>query len=302
MLSEVQWRSDKVGSEWNAVEAPHIPHTTATTTENHIPEASCRTRFGIYQAAHHYLTNVKCSSKTSTDVCTNQIRTIMSFSTATSPTPATSITQRPLIIAFLICFLTFWTISFAGTTDAVNWWIENLLVIIFTTTILLTFKRFSFSDLSYAFMLFFLILHVYGAKYAYADNPFGFWIQQHFNTVRNPYDRLVHASFGLLMSYPMRELLMRRMNTSERWSWILPAEMVISLSAIFELIEWSIADVFFPAHGKNYVGTQGDIWDAQKDIFMASCGAIVAMTVGYLIKRATAQYRMRSMQLNPAEG
>src|SRR4051812_22421908 len=99
----------------------------------------------------------------------------MPFSTATSATPGTNITQRPLIIGFLACFVAFWTISLVGTTDIVNWWIENLLVIIFTTVMLLSFRRFAFSDLSYAFILTFLILHVYGAKYAYADNPFGFW-------------------------------------------------------------------------------------------------------------------------------
>jgi putative membrane protein len=220
---------------------------------------------------------------------------IMKWSTA-SGARINSIQKRPLIAVFAGIFAAFWAISFAGTTDLVNWWIENLLVILFTTAIVLTFRRFAFSDLSYAFMLLFLVLHVYGAKYAYADNPFGFWIKREFNTVHNPYDRIVHTSFGLLMAYPMRELLMRKMKTGGRWSWILPVELVLSLSALFELIEWSIADVFFPAHGANYVGTQGDIWDAQKDMFSATCGAVAAMTVGYLIRRAFVIMRARKLQ------
>lgn len=218
----------------------------------------------------------------------------MEFTTASSPR-SNSIAHRPLIMAFAAAFAAFWAVSFAGTTDLANWWIENLLVFIFTATLAATFRRFAFSDLSYAFILIFLILHVYGAKYAYADNPLGFWLQRTFGTLRNPYDRMVHTSFGLLMAYPMRELLMRRMKTGSRWSWILPVELVLSLSGAFELIEWSIADVFFPAHGKNYVGTQGDSWDAQKDMFVATCGAAAAMLIGYAVKNAIVAARARRL-------
>ena len=219
----------------------------------------------------------------------------MSFSTASLPR-ASVISRRPLVIAFALTFATFWMVSLAGTTDLVNWWIENLLVVIFAVTLVVTFRRFAFSDLSYGFILLFLILHVYGAKYAYADNPFGFWLQQQFNTARNPYDRIVHTSFGLLMAYPIRELLMCRARTGRRWSWVLPVELILSLSGLFELIEWSIADVFFPAHGKNYVGTQGDVWDAQKDMFVATCGAMTAMIIGSAIKAIIVRYRSESLQ------
>ncbi len=219
----------------------------------------------------------------------------MSFSTASAPR-SRRISRRPLLHLLAGAFAAFWLISFAGTTDLANWWIENLLVFIFTAAIVLTFRRFAFSDLSYVLMLIFLILHVYGAKYAYADNPFGFWMQRTFGTVRNPYDRLVHTSFGLLMAYPMRELLLRKLKAGEAWSWMLPVELVLSLSGLFELIEWNIADVFFPAHGANYVGTQGDSWDAQKDMFVATCGALAAMLAGRLIKQGIAAARARPLQ------
>lgn len=229
------------------------------------------------------------------EVCASPINAgIMNFSTASQPR-SSKIAERPLIIFFAIAFTAFWAVSFAGTTDLANWWIENLLVIIFCTAIAFTFRRFAFSDLSYAFMLVFMILHVYGAKYAYADNPFGFRLQHQFHTIRNPYDRLVHTSFGLFMAYPMRELLMRAFKTQERWSWVLPVELVLSLSGLFELIEWSIADIFFPAHGASYVGTQGDIWDAQKDMFVATCGAAFAMLAGRMIKRVLLSARVRQL-------
>jgi putative membrane protein len=225
----------------------------------------------------------------------NKNTSSMSFSTASAHS-SNNIMQRPLILAFAGIFAAFWFVSFAGTTDLANWWIENLLVIIFTTSLVLTFRRFAFSDLSYAFILAFLILHVYGAKYAYADNPFGFYLQHQFSTARNPYDRIVHSSFGLLMAYPMRELLMRQMKTSERWASILPIELVLSLSGLFELIEWAVADVFFPEHGINYVGSQGDIWDAQKDMFLATCGAVVIMVLVKLARQATVVVRARRMK------
>jgi putative membrane protein len=223
----------------------------------------------------------------------------MSFSTA-SAFRSNQIKERPLIGALAGIFAAFWLVSFAGTTDLVNWWIENLLVIIFTATLVFTFRRFAFSDLSYALIFIFLLLHVYGAKYAYADNPFGFYLQHEFGTARNPYDRIVHSSFGLLMAYPMRELLMRNMKTSNRWAWILPIELVLSLSGLFELIEWSVADIFFPAHGMNYVGSQGDVWDAQKDMFLASSGAATVMLLGRMLKEARVGVRLRLLQSSKA--
>lgn len=213
----------------------------------------------------------------------HQIRIAMTPFTTASSGIAASNTRVAFALAF---FSAFWISCFAGTTDLANWWIENLLVFIFVAVLLATHHRFAFSDLSYMFILAFLVLHVYGAKYAYADNPFGFWLQQNFHTARNPYDRIVHTSFGLLMAYPMRELLVRRFNLSPRYAWILPVELVLSLSGLFELVEWSIADIFFPEHGQNYVGTQGDIWDAQKDMFVATSGAVVAMATGAMIKTA----------------
>jgi putative membrane protein len=202
----------------------------------------------------------------------------MPFSTATSAR-SNDISKRPLITGYAAMFITFWIVSFLGTTDEVNWYIENLLVIIFSVVLVLSFRRFALSDLSYTFIFIFLILHVYGAKYAYADNPFGYWLQSHLGGGRNHYDRIVHSSFGLLMAYPIRELLINRFKVSSMWARIMPAEIILSLSGLFEMIEWGVADIFFPEHGQNYVGTQGDIWDAQKDMFLATCGAITVMVI-----------------------
>jgi len=130
-----------------------------------------------------------------------------------------------------------------------------------------------------------LCLHVYGSKYTYAENPFGYWLQDAFQMSRNHYDRIVHFSFGFLLAYPMREMFLKWLKYPGWVAWLLPIEITLSISAFYELIEWTVADLFFKAHGDSYLGTQGDIWDAQKDIFLAFCGAIIATTIVSLIKR-----------------
>ncbi|XZF14513.1 DUF2238 domain-containing protein [Chitinophagaceae bacterium MMS25-I14] len=203
----------------------------------------------------------------------------------TASLPAQSLKASSVLFAGLcIAFGAFWVSCFAGTTDLINWYIENILVLLFVVMLGLTYRRYRFSNLSYICFFVFLCLHVYGAKYAYADNPFGYWLQSHWHLKRNPYDRIVHASFGLLIVYPIRELITRTAAVKAVLIWLLPVEMILSLAGLFELVEWSVADVFCPAHGKNYVGTQGDIWDAQKDMVVALGGAIFMTCIIYAVK------------------
>ena len=188
-------------------------------------------------------------------------------------------------MGFIIIFLSVWVSTFLGTTDLSNWILENLLVFIFLGFLVISHRRYQFSDLSFLLICLYLCLHVYGSKYTYAENPLGFWLQDQFNWSRNHYDRIVHFSFGFLLAYPMRELFLRWLKFSRWASWLLPIEITLSIGAFYELIEWAVADLFFPAQGDAYLGTQGDIWDAQKDIFLAFLGAIIATTIVSLVKR-----------------
>lgn len=188
-------------------------------------------------------------------------------------------------IVFATAFLSAWTNSFVGTTDLTNWFIENSLTFIFALFLILTYKKHQFSDLSYLLICVYLCLHVYGSKYTYAENPLGYWLQDVFHTSRNHYDRIVHFSFGFLLAYPMREMFLKWLKYPRWVAWMLPIEITLSISAFYELIEWAVADVFFKSQGDAYLGTQGDIWDAQKDIFLAFCGAILATTIVSLVKK-----------------
>jgi putative membrane protein len=188
-------------------------------------------------------------------------------------------------MGFLAVFLAVWANSFIGTTDRSNWMLENTLVFVFLGFLLFTSRKYQFSDLSFLLVCIYLCLHVYGSKYTYAENPLGFWLQDQFDWSRNHYDRIVHFGFGFLLAYPMREMFLKWLKFPRWVAWNLPIEITMSISAMYELVEWAVADIFFPAQGDTYLGTQGDIWDAQKDIFLAFLGAILATTIVSLVKR-----------------
>ena len=208
----------------------------------------------------------------------------MNFSGAISPY-RTPIRSNYWMYGFILVFLFTWVNSIIGTTDVANWLLENMLVFLFLGFLVITYKRYQFSDLTYLLICVYLCLHVYGSKYTYAENPFGFWLQEQFDWSRNHYDRIVHFSFGFLLAYPMRELFLKWLKYPRWVAWMLPIELTMSISAFYELIEWAVADLFFPSQGAAYLGTQGDTWDAQKDIMLAFSGAIIATTIVSTVKR-----------------
>jgi putative membrane protein len=202
------------------------------------------------------------------------------------------VSKNRWIQIFLVVFFGVWISTLIGTTDMSNWILENFLTIIFVVFLSVTYRRYQFSDLSYLLICVYLCLHVYGAKYTYAENPFGYWLQDTFHLARNHYDRIVHFSFGFLLAYPMREVCLNWLKFPVWVSWALPIEITLSISGLYELVEWAVADLFFPAQGGAYLGTQGDIWDAQKDMALATLGAILATTIVSVIKKSFKIERM----------
>lgn len=131
----------------------------------------------------------------------------------------------------------------------------------------------------------FLALHAIGARYIYSYVPYDQWsqhlcgvtISSVFGWERNHYDRLVHFSFGLLLAHPTREIFERNELARGIWSRYFALEFIIAASAVYELAEWFVAILFAPDWADRYLGQQGDMWDAQKDMALASCGAIIAL-------------------------
>ncbi len=209
----------------------------------------------------------------------------MAFTHAVSKTK-TPFAQNRWLQVFILTFLSVWVSTMVGTTNWSNWFMENALVFLFLGFMILTYRRYQFSDLSYLLFTVYLCLHVYGAKYTYSENPLGYWLKDHLGWERNHYDRIVHFSFGFLLAYPWRELFIGWFRFPAWVGWALPIEITLSVSGLYELIEWAVADIFFKAQGDAYLGTQGDIWDAQKDMFLATLGAILATTIVSSLKKA----------------
>lgn len=148
-----------------------------------------------------------------------------------------------------------------------------------------THRRFPFSLLSYGLMTVFLTLHTVAAHYTYSEVPAGSWLKELLALERNHFDRVAHFLFGLLMAYPLREFLVRTVPLTGVWSYVLPVAVLLALSGLFEIIESLVAQVVSPELGHAYLGTQGDIWDAQQDMTVALCGAILCMALTAALHR-----------------
>ncbi|HWB07989.1 MAG TPA: DUF2238 domain-containing protein [Pirellulales bacterium] len=134
-------------------------------------------------------------------------------------------------------------------------------------------------------VLAFLALHTVGARYLYSYVPYDDWSAAVFGGslssvcgfTRNHYDRLVHFAYGLLLFFPAREVFVRRFRQTDLAADVLAMQFILATSALYELVEWSVALWFAPDWAERYNGQQGDTWDAQKDMGLAALGAAVAM-------------------------
>lgn len=176
-------------------------------------------------------------------------------------------------------FLVVWIWSAINPKFPEDWLLENYLMFVFVPLIVLSGWYLRFSNVSYTLITVFLLLHVVGAHYTYSEVPFGYTLQEWLGASRNMYDRLVHFSFGLLLAYPIREAFTRVARARGVWGFYLPFDVTLAFSAAYEIIEWLAAESVNPEAGLAFLGTQGDIWDAQKDMLAAGSGAALAMFV-----------------------
>ena len=189
-------------------------------------------------------------------------------------------------------FFTYWVYGWFNCLLLQDWIIENLLVVICLTLLVISHKWHRLSELSYLCIFAFVMLHLYGAFYAYTKNNLGHWLQYTFHLGRNPYDRIVHFSFGLFLAYPFREILVNKYKLSGRGSWLFPIEIAFSLGTIFEMIEWGVAAFTDSETGNTYVATQGDVWDAHKDILLAAIGSAICMALLFMIKKSISKGKL----------
>src|SRR5205823_92331 len=211
-------------------------------------------------------------------------------SRAHQPAMKSSLNPRyPLILLTLfLLYAIAWAIH---PVDVKDWALENTLTALFVAALVITHRRFPFTNISYTLIFIFLCLHTIGAHYTYSLVPYNEWTKKLFGTPlnswfgfqRNHFDRLVHFCFGFLLAYPIREMFLRVAGAKGFWGYYLPLDLTMSFSMLYELIEWGTAEAFGGDLGQAYLGTQGDVWDSHKDMAMASLGALISMTVIALI-------------------
>lgn len=187
-------------------------------------------------------------------------------------------------LTLLVVFAAIWTALAIAPRYRQDWLLENAVVAVAIPLLVWSYRRLRLSDLSYAALFAFLVLHEVGAHYTYSEVPydqwtrtlFGFSLDEALGFSRNHYDRALHFLYGLLVVPATIDLLAARAPPRGIWRWILPVSFVMSHSIVYELVEWAAALVFGGDLGVAYLGTQGDPWDAQQDMLLATLGAVIA--------------------------
>ncbi len=172
-----------------------------------------------------------------------------------------------------------------------DWILENVLVLAALAVLWAIYRWMPFSRLSWTLVFAFLCVHEVGAHYTYSEVPYDAWFAavtgRTFNSLvgweRNNFDRIIHLLYGLMLAYPIREIFFHLVKVRGFWSYFLPLDLTLSSSAFYEMVEWAAAEVFGGELGVAYVGTQGDPWDAQKDMVLAAAGALLAMLITALV-------------------
>ncbi|MEA2048627.1 MAG: DUF2238 domain-containing protein [Campylobacterota bacterium] len=171
-------------------------------------------------------------------------------------------------------YIPIWVIMAINPKYPQDWLLENVLVFIFVPFVFWMDKKNNYTLLSLIFLLIFASLHSLGSHYTYAEMEYFNAITQFFGFERNHYDRLVHFLFGLLTFRILFEMTLFGTSTLKT-ALLLTFTMILSISTLYELLEWLAVIILQPDLGMAFLGAQGDIWDAHKDTLAASIGALI---------------------------
>lgn len=185
-----------------------------------------------------------------------------------------------LLLVFLVVFVGLGL----DPTSRSDWLLENFLTVLALAWAIWWYRRTPLSNLACTLLFVFGVLHEIGAHYQYSEVPYETWVaalcedcslDALFGFQRNQFDRLVHFLYGLLITPVAAEVIVSRVRLRGFWLFVLPVTFMMSHSLIYELIEWLAASVVAPEVGQAYLGTQGDVWDAQKDMSLATLGSLI---------------------------
>lgn len=194
------------------------------------------------------------------------------------------VTRERYLKVLVIAFAMLWITLAIAPFDRDTWLLENALLLLGVLVLWKTRRSLPLSTASYTMLFVFLCLHAVGAHFTYSLVPYdeairnlsGSSISETLGLNRNHYDRLVHFAYGLLLVLPVRELLVLFARVRGFWSYFLPLDIVMSTSLLYELIEWGAAVTYGGDLGAAFLGTQGDEWDAHRDMALAGLGGLIA--------------------------
>jgi putative membrane protein len=186
----------------------------------------------------------------------------------------------PHLLAILFALL--FIVLGINPVDRAVWVVEVIPVVMVYLLLIATYKKFQFTNISYSLMLIWLVLHTIGGHYTFANVPFGF-ITDMFGFERNHFDRIGHFSIGFY-AYPMVEFLTRKKYANLVLSSLFGLFFIMSIAAGYEIIEWIYAVSEGGNTGIEFLGSQGDIWDAQKDMLLDTMGAISTLSLFWYIR------------------
>ena len=183
------------------------------------------------------------------------------------------LTHLAMLFILSVCLV----VSGIHPFDRTTWALEIFPILIALPILFLTYNKFRLTQLLYFFILIHMLILMLGGAYSYARVPLGFALQDWLHLSRNPYDKIGHFFQGFVPALVAREILVRKkiIHGKKMLAFIVTC-IVLAISASYELIEWATALVLQQG-AEEFLGTQGDMWDTQSDMFLALIGAIVAL-------------------------
>ena len=182
--------------------------------------------------------------------------------------------REPIVLLLLGLAVLVW--SGIGPRDRLTWWLEVAPVLIGAPILVGTFRRFPLTPLLYRLLFLHAVILMIGGHWTYAETPLGFWMKDAFGFARNHYDRIGHLAQGFIPAILAREILIRKTPLRPgAWLFLLVTSVCLAFSALYELIEWATA-LIGGGSAEAFLGTQGDPWDAQWDMFLCLVGALAS--------------------------
>jgi len=182
----------------------------------------------------------------------------------------------PLILLIIILVFGAWS-GIKPLDTRLTWVLEILPVMMALPVLLITYRRFPLTSLTYTLIAIHAMILMLGAHYSYAKVPLGFWMEDWFGWTRNNYDKIGHFMQGFGPTIYTREIISRTSPLKRgKWLGFISIAVPLAFSAVYEIIEW-LASLSNPTDTEAFLGTQGYIWDTQSDMFLCLLGSIVAL-------------------------